>query len=91
MQAQERWDDFTNTKYTMIKETHSYNAPWSIIRSNDKHLARKEAMKIILNSVDYEGRSEDIDFSLDPDIVISGAREIEIMDVQMHNRGKFIN
>ena len=26
MQAQERWDDFTTTKYNMIKQTHSHNA-----------------------------------------------------------------
>ncbi|PIE73803.1 MAG: hypothetical protein CSA19_01790, partial [Deltaproteobacteria bacterium] len=36
LQAQDRWDDFTNTKYTMIKNTHSHNAPWSVIRSNNK-------------------------------------------------------
>ncbi len=33
VQAQDRWDDFTNTKYNMIKQTHSHNAPWTIIRS----------------------------------------------------------
>ncbi len=91
LQAQDRWDDFTNTKYTMIKHTHSHNAPWSVIRSNNKHLARMESMKVILNAVDYEGRNKELDYALNPKIVISGAREIEIMDVQMNNSGKFIN
>ncbi len=91
LQAQDRWDDFTNTKYTMIKQTHSHNAPWSIIRSNNKYLARREAMKVILNSVNYANRNKELDYALDPNIVISGAREIEIMDVQMNNSGKFIN
>ncbi len=91
LQAQDRWDDFTNTKYTMIKNTHSHNAPWSVIRSNDKHLARLEAMKVILNSVNYDNRNKELNFALDPEVVISGAREIEIMDVQMNNSGKFIN
>ncbi len=91
VQAQDRWDDFTNTKYTMIKNTHSHNAPWSVIRSNNKYLARREAMKVILNSVNYANRNKELDYALDPDIVISGAREIEIMDVQMNNSGKFIN
>jgi polyphosphate kinase 2 (PPK2 family) len=36
MQAQERWDDFTKTKYKMLKQTHSQSAPWTVIRSNDK-------------------------------------------------------
>ncbi len=91
MQAQERWDDFTNTKYEMIKRTHSHDAPWTVVRSNDKQKARLEALKVILNSVDYEGRDETLDYSVDPDIVISGAREVEIMDAQQQRSGKFIN
>ena len=91
MQAQDRWDDFTETKYKMIKRTHSHNAPWTVIRSNDKHLARFEVLKVILNSMDYEGRDENLDYSLNPEIVISGAREIEIMDAQRNsNNGVFI-
>jgi polyphosphate kinase 2 len=90
LQAQERWDDFTTTKYNMIKQTHSHSAPWTIIRSKDKQKARMEAMKVILNSVDYEGREGVLNYALDPNIVISGAREIEIMDAQVSKNGKFI-
>ena len=90
MQAQERWDDFTTTKYNMIKQTHSHSAPWTIIRSKDKQKARLESMKVILNSVDYEGREEVLNYALDPEVVISGAREIEIMDAQITRTGKFI-
>ncbi len=89
MQAQERWDDFTNTKYNMIKQTHTHNAPWTVIRSDIKQKARLESLKVILNSVPYEGRDSSLDFSLDPEIVISGAREIEIMDAQRTINGKF--
>ena len=90
MQAQERWDDFTTTKYNMIKQTHSHSAPWTIIRSMDKQKARMEAIKVILSSVDYEGREKVLDYALDPKVVISGAREIEIMDAQVSRNGKFI-
>ena len=90
VQAQDRWDDFTSTKYHMLKQTHSHNAPWTVIRSNDKHKARFEALKVILNSVNYEGRDENLDYTFDPEIVISGAREIEIMDAQRTSSGKFI-
>lgn len=90
MQAQERWDDFTLTKYNMIKQTHSHNAPWTVIRSNDKQKARFEALKVILNAVNYDNRDENIDYSVDPEIVISGSREIEIMDSQVLKNGKFI-
>ena len=90
MQAQEKWDEFTNTKYNMIKQTHSHNAPWTVVRSNVKHKARLESLKVILNSINYEGRDETLNFSLDPEIVISGAREVEIMDAQRASSGKFI-
>jgi len=90
VQAQDRWDDFTNTKYRMLKQTHSHNAPWTVIRSNDKQKARLEALKVILNAVDYEGRDESLDYALDHEVVISGAREIEIMDAQRAGSGKFI-
>jgi len=90
VQAQDRWDDFTETKCNMIKRTHSHNAPWTIIRSDNKQNARREAIKVILNSLNYEGREETINYALDPDIVISGAREIEIMDAQRSSSGKFI-
>lgn len=90
LQAQERWDDFTITKYNMIKQTHSHNAPWTIIRSKDKQLARMESLKVILNAVDYENRDEYLSYALNHDVVISGAREIEIMDAQVSSTGKFI-
>lgn len=90
MQAQERWDDFTNTKYEMIKRTHSHDAPWTVIRSNIKQKARLEALKVILNSVNYKGRAESLDYALNHEVVISGAREVEIMDAQRSRSGKFI-
>jgi len=90
VQAQDKWDEFTDTKYNMIKQTHSHNSPWTIIRSNDKQKARLEALKVIINSVNYEGRDESLDYTLNSEIVISGAREIEIMDAQRSRSGKFI-
>jgi len=89
VQAQERWDDFTSAKYHMLKRTHSHHSPWTIIRSDVKHKARLEAIKVILNAVDYAGRSEDLDYVLDGSIVVSGARELEIMEAQRAQSGKF--
>jgi polyphosphate kinase len=89
LQAQERWDDFTNQKYEMLKRTHTTHAPWTVIRSNDKYMARINAMKVILNSVPYVRGDEEIDFVPDPDIVISGAREVEIMEAERLKKGRF--
>jgi len=90
VQAQERWDDFTNVKYDMLRKTHTAPAPWTIIRSNDKHLARLNAMKTILNSVPYERLDPSLDFVPDSKVVYSGAHEIEIMEAQRLREGKFV-
>jgi len=89
LQAQERWDDFTNQKYEMLKRTHSNHAPWTVIRSNVKHEARLNALRVILNSVPYERGDHDIDYVPDPEIVISGSREVEQMEAERIRRGKF--
>jgi len=89
LQAQERWDDFTTQKYEMLKRTHSNHAPWTVIRSNNKHEARLNALRVILNSVPYERGNYDIDYVPDPEIVISGSREVEQMEAERIRRGKF--
>ena len=90
LQAQELWDEFTEKKYRMLEKTHAPDSPWYVIRSDDKHRARLETIKLILNTVDYEGRDYALDITPDPEIVISGAKELEIMREQQRRYGKFI-
>jgi polyphosphate kinase 2 len=89
MQAQERWDDFTEQKYQMLKRTSSIAAPWTIVRSRDKQRARVNAMKVILNAVDYKDRSTKLDFTPDPRIVLSGAEEVALMEAERRRSGRF--
>lgn len=87
-QAQERWDEFTQVKYEMLRRTHTHLAPWTVIRSSDKHKARLNAIKVILNSVHFEKLNPDLDFIPDQEIVLSGSREIELMDAELTRTGK---
>ena len=89
IQAQDHWDEFTNAKYEMLKRSHTSAAPWVIVRSNDKHAARLNVLKVILNSAPYKRSNTDLDFIPDPEIVVSGAREIETMEADRLNKGKF--
>jgi polyphosphate kinase 2 len=89
VQAQDRWDDFTNVKYEMLKRTHTIDAPWTVVRSNDKHLARLNAIKVVLNAVPYERLDSSLDFALDENVIVSGSRELEMMDVERVRSGKF--
>ncbi len=89
VQAQSYWDEFTERKYEMLQRTHTPQTPWTIIRSEDKHLARLNSMRAILDAVDYEDRNMDIDHVPDPHIVVSGAHEVELMEADRYRRGRF--
>ena len=79
LQAQDLWDEFSEKKYEMLRRTHSKYAPWNIVRSDNKHKARMEAIKIILNSVDYDDRNYSLNFESDDSINISVQKELSRM------------
>lgn len=54
MQAQLKWNDFTNYKQKMFESTATSSAPWVVIKGNNKDLARKEAMRYLLDNVNYD-------------------------------------
>lgn len=87
MQAQELWGEFTEKKFQMLKKTDTLVTPWYIIRSDDKYKARLEAMKVVLSISKYRGRKRDLDFELDPNIVIRGTDEYHLMqqDLKVFN------
>ncbi len=88
LQAQSLWDEFTQKKFMLLDRTHTKKSPWHIIRSDDKHLARRETMKVILNGVRYRGRSRKLNFTTNPDIVIPGNLELKLMRKQLKKYGK---
>ncbi|MEA2023428.1 MAG: polyphosphate kinase 2 [Actinomycetota bacterium] len=88
VQAQEYWDEFTEMKHRMLERTSSGATPWTIIRSNSKPKARLNAMKVILNAVDYADRNPDLDFTTDPEIVMSGRAELARMDDERDRLGR---
>jgi polyphosphate kinase len=89
MQAQDRWDDFTERKYQMLKRTSTLAAPWTIVRSGDKQRARLNAVKVILNAVDYPDRNASLDWVPDRKVVVSGAEEISLMEADRIRKGRF--
>ncbi len=87
LQAQELWDEFTEKKKVLLQKTHTKDSKWWIIRSDDKHMARRETMKLILNSIKYRGRARKLNFDIDPATVIPGNRELKIMKKQKKQFG----
>lgn len=53
-----KWDEYTLAIKDTLKRSHMKDAPWTVIRSDDKRRARIAAIQAILNAVDYAGKNE---------------------------------
>jgi polyphosphate kinase 2 len=78
--AQKYWDDYSIRKFQMLSETNRTMAPWTIIRSDNKKMARLNCMKFILSRMDYEGKLSAKELAQDPEIIISGIDELKHME-----------
>ena len=65
----DRWDDYTEAKEAMFFYTDTADAPWTVIKSNDKKRARLNCMRHFLSSIDYPDKDPEIVQSPDPLIV----------------------
>lgn len=70
--ALNKWNDYTEKRDRMLKETHSDHAPWTVVRANDKRRARINIIRHILKTLDYEGKDKKAIGEIDDRIVGSG-------------------
>ncbi|MCW3807493.1 polyphosphate kinase 2 [Plebeiibacterium marinum] len=70
MQAQLKWDDFTRYKELMFAKTGTQTSPWIVVKGNNKDNARKEAMRYVLEHIDYNQKGlTGVGLKTNPDIV----------------------
>ncbi len=63
-----KWDDYTEAKEAMFFYTDTADAPWTVIRSNDKKRARLTCMRHFLSQLDYPEKDPDVAQAPDPKI-----------------------
>ena len=68
--AVENWAKYSAARNDMFARTHSDTAPWQLVRTDDKRIARLSIIKAILASVDYKGKDERL-LSVDPSVVFT--------------------
>jgi polyphosphate kinase 2 len=79
--GQELWDRYTSFKERMFFGTHTHYSPWMIVKSNDKKIARLEAMRYVLTKFEYEGKSdENTPLIPDPNVVMRYFRSLKHID-----------
>ena len=54
--AQEKWQEYTLYKELMFSKTGTPMNPWVVVKGNDKDMARLEAMRYVLDAIDYAGK-----------------------------------
>jgi len=69
LQALDKWGDYTEAKEAMFFYTDTADAPWTVIKSNDKKRARIEAIRVVLSMLDYTDKDPEAVGTPDPLLV----------------------
>jgi polyphosphate kinase 2 len=86
VQSLDKWDDYTEAKEAMFFYTDTADAPWTVVKSNDKKRARLEAIRHILEKFDYDGKDEEVVGKPDPKIIGPSALLSEQTAIQSFTR-----
>ncbi len=82
LEAQHKWDGYTEAKNTIFETTDSDEAPWVIVKTEQKTRGRLEAMRFVLNQFDYTNKEPEMVASLDPLII---SRVSSLLDKEGHS------
>lgn len=80
-----KWDDYTEAKEAMFFYTDTADAPWTIIKSDDKKRARLNCLRHFLNSIPYPDKDRKVVKIEDPLIV---GRSSDVIGRSDHILGK---
>ncbi|WP_349357711.1 polyphosphate kinase 2 [Stappia sp.] len=90
--SMDRWDDYTEAKEAMFFYTDTADAPWTVIKSDDKKRARLNCMQHFLASLPYPNKNASV--VRGPDNLIVGAsshvigRDAHILGKTLHPERK---
>jgi len=71
----DKWDDYTEAKEAMFFYTDTADAPWVIVKSDDKKRARLNCMRHFLSQIDYPEKDQDVVTPPDP-LIVGRARQV---------------
>ena len=69
-----KWDEYSVAIQETLSRTHSAQAPWTVVRSDDKKRARLAAVRHVLSHIDYPRKDQEVVGVPDPRI--TGGPEI---------------
>jgi polyphosphate kinase 2 len=69
MASLDKWQNYTEAKEAMFFYTDTADAPWTVVKSDCKKRARINAMRFVLNELDYPNKNKKVAVPPDPFIV----------------------
>ena len=81
-----KWDGYTQAKEAMFFYTDTADAPWTVIKSDDKKRARIAAMQFFLSRLDYPDKDHDVVTGPDP-LIAESATVVVSRDEPMSAEG----
>jgi polyphosphate kinase 2 len=76
-ESRSKWVEYTQAKEAMFFYTDTADAPWTVIKSDDKKRARLNCLQYFLNELDYPDKNLDVVVGPDPLIVGHPSQVIE--------------
>ena len=73
----DRWDDYSAAKTAMFSHTDTTDAPWVVIKSDDKKRARINCLRHFLSLVEYPDKNAEVACAPDQLLVGSAAKVVE--------------
>jgi len=71
VQSLDKWDDYTAARESMFFNTDTADAPWTVIKSDDKKRARLACIRHFLYNLDYDNKDTSVVY--EPDELICGS------------------
>ena len=65
----DKWDEYTQAKESMFFNSDTYDAPWTVVKSDCKKRARLNAMRYVLHTIPYDNKDLDRIGPVDPLLV----------------------
>lgn len=69
LESLDKWDKYTEAKEAMFFHNDTADAPWTVVKSDDKKRARINCMRHLLHKFDYTGKDKNVAIPPDPLIV----------------------
>jgi len=73
-----KWDDYTAAIADMFRNTDTPHAPWTVLDANDQKRARLNAIRVVLDAFDYDGKDAANIGEIDKDLVWTGQDYLDL-------------